>query len=472
MSSRPLSLLLVTEDRRVLRQLSRFLQAFGHHLRQVTNTEQAATALEGGRPDLLIVDADPKLADALELCRLASGQEHLGELHTLLMIRQPRTSDLRQALEAGVDDFLAKPVVYAELLVRLRAAARTLEFERRFRQQTDLEPVSGLPSRAAFYRHLEREARAAKGRSILAACVLLDIDFFDRINRLFGRPAGDQLLGDVAVRLRELWAPPAVVASLGGGQFAVLLRDVSDAEAAALAEPIRQALRATEFAVGKTPVQLTFSAGVASLDPTDLSPQSTLERAAAALQTAKNSGRDCLVQYGQFDGETKAWSELVTPGRLFERTVARDVMAPWTLQLQADHGFREAAALLHRTGLKAAPVVDSQGKYVGCFFDRQRPSQAADGDHRASGRVAEAMATDVPHCEEETSFSRLMEIFTQDACSLIVILHDGKPTGFVTAEGLASLGKPLAADSFASSEPFSMTSDYLRVADVPIELGQ
>lgn len=468
MNARPLSLLLVTEDRRFLRQLSRFLQAFGYQLHQVADKHQAAFALEGLRPDLLIVDADPELAGALELCRLASGQDRLGYIYTVLMIRQAKASDLRQALEAGVDDFLAKPVVYAELLVRLRAAARMLEFERRIRQQADLEPVCGLPSRAAFFRQLERERRALDGHTPRAACVLLDVDYFGRINHRYGHTAGDALLGNVAAKMRELWAPPASLASLGGGQFAVLLPDSSDVDATSLAEQVRQALAATEFFVGEDSVRLTFSLGVAALESGDRSPQQVLERAATALQIAKNSGRDCVVQFGQFDGETGAWSELAAPGKLFERTVARDVMTPWTLQLQADHGLRESLALLRHARLNAAPVVDGQGNHVGVLFDSQRLQKPGDGDRR-SRRVAEVMATDVPCCEEDTSFSRLMEIFTQDACSLIGILHNGKPTGFVTAEGLASLGKPLTADHFLPSESYSVTSDYLRVADAAVE---
>ncbi len=467
MSSRPLSLLLVTEDRRFLRQLSRFLQAFGYQLRQVADLHQAATVLDGPRPDLLIVDADPELPEALELCRLASsGDDRLGYIYTMLMIRQPRADDLRQALEAGVDDFLAKPVVYAELLVRLRAAARTLEFERRVRQQADLEPVSGLPSRAAFFRHLERERRKPDGG---AACVLLDIDHLRRINYLHGHAAGNALLQNVAARLRELCLPPAVLASFGGGQFAVLLPGCSDAEAAAQAEQIRQALIATEFSADRAVLRLTFSLGIASLEPQDRSPQPALDRAMTALQLAKNSGRDCIVQFGQFDGETRAWSELAAPGKLFERTVARDVMTPWTLQLQAEQGLREALALLRQTRLTAAPVVDAQGNHVGMLFDSDRLTTSGEAEHRTR-RVAEVMTADVPYCEEDTSFSRLMEIFTQDACSLISILHNGKPTGFVTAEGLASLGKPLFADHFAPSGPFSIACDYLRVADDPVEL--
>jgi two-component system cell cycle response regulator len=470
MNSRPLSLLLVTEDRRFLRQLSRFLQAFGYQLCQVADKHQAEIALGGPRPDLLIVDADPDLPSALELCRLASGQDHLGYIYTLLMIRQPKTNDMRQALEAGVDDFLAKPVVYAELLVRLRAAARTLEFERRIRQQTDLEPVAGLPSRATLFRHLERLRRTPGGRVPQAACLLLDVDHFRQVNHLYGHLAGDALLNQVASRLRELWAPPAVLASLGGGLFAVLLPDSSDLDAMTRAEPIRQALAATEFTVSGNAVRLTFSAGVAALETEDRSAQQVLDRATAALQCAKTSGRNCIVQFGQFDGETGAWSELAAPGKLFERTVARDVMTPWTLQLQAEHGLRESLALLRHARLEAAPVVDVQGHYVGMLFDSEGLTKTGDGDRRWR-RVAEVMATETPSCDEDTSFSRLMEIFTQDACSLIAILHNGKPTGFVTADGLASLGKPLLADHFAPTEPFSITSAYLRVADAAAELA-
>ena len=63
--------------------------------------------------------------------------------------------ELHKALEAGVDDFLAKPVVYCEFLARLRVGARELELERRLGEQARVDPLTGLPNRRALESRLK-----------------------------------------------------------------------------------------------------------------------------------------------------------------------------------------------------------------------------------------------------------------------------------------------------------------------------
>src|SRR5271166_2227456 len=149
MGSQPISVLLVSEDRGLLRCLRKLLRICGCEVWQVGALRQAAEAVASVSPDFLILDAQAGLDNALEISRSQSARRARGEIYTLLLAQAPGVNEIYKALEAGVDDFLANPVVYCELLARLRAGARELELERRLGEHSGVDSLTGLPNRRA-----------------------------------------------------------------------------------------------------------------------------------------------------------------------------------------------------------------------------------------------------------------------------------------------------------------------------------
>ena len=103
-------------------------------------------------------------------------------------------------------------------------------------------------------------------------------------------------------------------------------------------------------------------------------------------------------------------------------------------------------------------------KLLGLVSEDNVPAGRADIE-RSSRRVSDAQTLDPPRYDEETTFAALMEFFTRDSRSLIVITHGDRPTGVVTRASLAALSEPLTIDSFAAGRPYSRTSDYLLVPE-------
>jgi len=451
--SRPLVVLIVAEDRRFLRHVSKFLTTFGYEVQQAADRQQAVAAIEGETPDVLLLDAGPDPSAGPALCRAVVSREPSSPVFTFLIVPSPTAELLAEAVEAGVDDFLARPIIYGELLARLRAAARVLEFERRLRQQADVDPLTGLAKRPP--------PRAG----LLAACVVADLDQLRRINELYGRRSGDAVIRAAADRLRGLCTDAEVLCSLGGGRFAVWMPKKSEAEAAAWAESARSALAATEIPLAEGMLRLTASFGVAGADETASTAEAVLERAVRAVQTAKSSGRDCVVRSGEPDGDATAWAALAGPGKLFERTRASDVMTPCTVWLRTDQPLGEAAPLVGPLPPVAVPVVDRDGKLAGLVFPENVFGPAAGGT-RESSLVSDVMTADVPRFEEDATFAALHDFFTRDPRPVAVVTRRGKPTGLVTPDSLTSLSQPLTADTFGPRLPFSDGSEYLVVPDL------
>ena len=462
--SQPLSVLIVADDRPVLRHLSRFLNTFSYEVQQVVDREQALRLLETDPPDLLIVDSSPSARDALKFCRAVSKRHNPACVHTLLIIGPEDATDLTEALEAGVDDFLAKPLVYGELLVRLRAGARTLEFERRLKDQASLEPLTGLPGRTAFYDQLTKLASATADGESTTSCVLLDIDFLALVNRTHGQPGGDLVIRAMAQKLRELATESMFLASFNGGRFCLILPATSELEAAQWAERIRAVAAETEFSIGDSTLRLTLSLGIASHVGASSQVETVVDRAREALKLAKNSGRNCAVRFGQFDDEIEVWKELAAPGRFFERTVARDVMTPAPIVLPKNHTVAQAAALFRQTRLEVVAVVDERGKLAGVLSPQDvQPNVPGDTP------LSEVISSDVTSYDEQTDFATLMEFFAGPEGTLAVIVFDEKPTGFVTPAALASLSQPLQKNTFAPGLP-RRTTEYLLVPEPDLEM--
>ena len=461
MNSRPFRVLIVANDRKLLRRLSRFLKVFGFQVEPVADGRQARTAYEANPPDFLIVDGD---CPAIQQCRQLFSENRNGYTYTFLMIRDAEMEGLTEALEAGVDDFLAKPLVYGELLARLRSGARVLEYERRMREQSAVDHVTTLLSRSAFRDRLQSEMDRAENQTV--GCVTIDLDFFANINRVHGYGVGDEVLRVVADHLKSVSNECKYLSSFGSGRFTAALPDATDAKALAWAETVRETIEGLDIPVGNTNISLTASLGVSSTMNGPATADDLIHRAEEAARSAKASGRNCVARCGQFDSETREWEDLARQGRLFENTVARDVMVPCTLFAPADQDIHYAAELLEQTQLNEIPVVDRQGRLVGLFGEEQ----VAQKSGRASGwrrQVNDVMTSEVPTVAEDTNFGELMNLFMDDSKSnrVVVVVRHEKPLGLVYRSGLAALSEPLTTDSFAPDQPYSTSSDYLLVPD-------
>jgi diguanylate cyclase (GGDEF)-like protein len=461
MSARPFRLLIVADERKLLRRLSRFLRVFEFVVDTVADGQRAAAVYEAQPPDFLIVDGD---SVALEHCRQLFSKARNGHTYTFMVVRDARAEGLTEALSAGVDDFLAKPLVYGELLARLRAGARVLEYERRAREQSAVDPTTGLLSESAFLARLESELEAGGEQQL--CCVLIDLDFFDHVNRAHGVRVGDEVLRSIATQIRSMASECKYLASCQAGRFAAVLPHASDALAIAWAETVREAIEQLEIPLADQTCSLTASLGVASSQRGGGTAAELMQRAADAVRMAKASGRNCVARCGQFDGETREWEDLARQGRIFETTVARDVMIPCPLLVRCDWDLRDAAAVLDQAHLQELPVVDRQGRVMGLICRDQLPDDLAQSGHWRA-KVEDVMDVRVRTVPEHESFSSLMEFFMEEAQPnhvVIVVRHD-KPLGIVYRSGLAALSEPLDVTSFAPDQPYSVSSEYLVVRE-------
>lgn len=165
------------------------------------------------------------------------------------------------------------------------------------RRKSLLDPLLGTWNRGAIMRILSIESKRCDKLGIPLSLIVIDLDFFKRINDTYGHPAGDAVLTKVASRLRSCIRPQEALGRYGGEEFLAVLPGASQDTAMAIAERMRLAVASHGEIIGDVELRLTISAGVAS---TEQFPHSSTEelisRADAALYAAKDAGRNCVVK--------------------------------------------------------------------------------------------------------------------------------------------------------------------------------
>ena len=188
------------------------------------------------------------------------------------------------------------------------------------------------------------------------------------------------------------------------------------------------------------------------------------DRLLGALETACHSGGDCALLADDLDKDFRSWTELAAPGKLFEHTVARNIMTPCTVVLREDDTLEKASSWLHRTRLPSLPVIDSIGKLRGTITASQL--SAAGLDKEAGVKVKKVMSAEVPTFNGDVRMDTLRDFFALNDGRFAIITDDGRPIGWISPETLMALIRPIHRDTFASRTAFTRWSEFLRVPDL------
>lgn len=272
-----------------LKQLNERLEAFQGHL-QVASDGHADSRDAARELDTQIreqVDGlQSSVQDAADLDSLKHVLEsHLeGLLGTMDQHQQQR--DQREQEVAARLKGLAERV--ASMEQEAQGYREHLEVQR---QKALIDPLTGLPNRAAWSERLDHEVNAWHQQGNSLSLAMLDLDHFKRINDGYGHLAGDKVLKIIANVLRKRLRSSDFIARFGGEEFVLLMPSSSLTDALAAGEVLRAAIEACPFHFKGEPVTITVSMGVAQFlqgERSDLA----LKRADAALYRAKAAGRN------------------------------------------------------------------------------------------------------------------------------------------------------------------------------------
>lgn len=187
---------------------------------------------------------------------------------------------------------------------------RTREQMRHFAEHDDL---TGLWNHRIIVDRLRGEVERSRREGAPLSIILVDLDFFKRINDTFGHPAGDEVLKQASAILQRMVRTYDWVGRYGGEEFMLILPGSGFMNARQRAEEMRVALEKARIVDGDTTISVTGSFGVASGLPA--SHEEMIHEADAALYRAKDNGRNCVVAI-----ELGSHSETEAPAPEYSKT--------------------------------------------------------------------------------------------------------------------------------------------------------
>ncbi|TFY92339.1 diguanylate cyclase [Pseudomonas nabeulensis] len=272
-----------------LKQLNERLEAFQGHL-QVASEGHADSRSAARELDTQIREQVDGLQSSVQEAADLDSLKHVLESHLegLLgtMDEHQQQRDQREQEVAERLKGLAERV--ANMEQEAQGYREHLEVQR---QKALIDPLTGLPNRAAWSERLDLEVNAWHQHGNSLSLAMLDLDHFKRINDGYGHLAGDKVLKIIANVLRKRLRPTDFIARFGGEEFVLLMPDSSLADALAVGNGLRAAIEACPFHFKGEPVTITVSMGVAQFQPGERS-DAVLKRADAALYRAKAAGRN------------------------------------------------------------------------------------------------------------------------------------------------------------------------------------
>lgn len=158
-------------------------------------------------------------------------------------------------------------------------------------QYATLDALTNLNNRRQFEVRLKQEIATTKRQKNPLCAMMVDIDFFKKVNDTYGHASGDAVLRTVASIIKEHLRESDIPSRYGGEEFAVLLPYTHIEEAKIVGERLRKAVETTPIPIDKKNINVTISMGLAEFSPQETG-EDLFKRADSALYEAKESGRN------------------------------------------------------------------------------------------------------------------------------------------------------------------------------------
>lgn len=226
---------------------------------------------------------------------------------------------------AVIKNYLPEAPNKRHVLWMARDITQRKENELKIKQLAYFDPLTELPNRRMLLERLDAALVLAQKEHIVGALLYCDLDNFKRINDSLGHAVGDQLLRQVADRLRPALTPNSMIARIGGDEFVVLLlgeprHTIEDIEheAITVSEQLIQNLKST-FELAEGEYKISASIGISLIDSASVSADDILKRADTTMYHSKSLGGN------QFNFHNPVLQSIIDQRLALEREINRSI---------------------------------------------------------------------------------------------------------------------------------------------------
>ena len=287
----PFRVLVVEDSTTAIKLIQRALEE--HHIvsQAIADPRDVLDALRNFQPDLILMDMYMPKCTGVEAARVI--RQHAQFLSIPIVYLSGETDVALQidALRLGGDHFLTKPFnpVFLNAIVKSK-----IERYRSLRRSMYHDSLTGLLNHTSSKSALDRALADAEREGKPLSVIMLDIDFFKKVNDNYGHPVGDQIIRSLAWLLKQRLRKSDILGRYGGEEFLVGLIGATADQALQTMDKIRRDFHQILHPYRDTPFRCSFSGGIAGF-PDYIEREELVLRADEALYRAKRGGRNQLV---------------------------------------------------------------------------------------------------------------------------------------------------------------------------------
>ena len=311
-----LRILLVEDDPTSLILAKELLsKVLGHTVFSASDGQQALALAMEILPHIVVTDWMMPVMNGLELTRALRATEWGQNLYIIMLTGIEDEEEVIKAFDAGVDDYVTKPINIRAFRARLRAAwhyrklqdswdhdreqlkrfaAELAVTNRRLEYFALTDMLTELPNRRSGMETLTEVWSIANRSNQSMAVMLLDIDHFKVVNDTHGHAIGDKVLKQVAASIRKIARKGDTFCRMGGEEFLVVCQpgNIELKSLVLFAERLRHHINTQQIVIGELHIQISISIGIALKEASMKSEDQLVNAADKALYAAKNAGRN------------------------------------------------------------------------------------------------------------------------------------------------------------------------------------
>ncbi len=297
----PLSILLIEDSKGdallIEKELNKVIPE-GYVLQKAETLEEALNLLPNNKFHVALLDRS--LPDAEGFDGLYSLQNMAPDLPVIFLTSYQNEQTALESIKQGAQDYLFKDKSNGPIIKRaIQFAILRKEFEGVLIERANFDLLTGLANRWLFENRLDMAIAKMKRNQTIFAILFLDLDRFKKLNDVHGHAAGDKVLKEVGMRLKQSLRPYDTLARFGGDEFAVLLEYIGDEQEAVTAAKKIITLLEKPMQVFGNKLTVDVSIGIVTCDTDkNILSKILMQQADTAMYKAKNKTGSCYYLWG------------------------------------------------------------------------------------------------------------------------------------------------------------------------------
>ena len=282
-----LKVLIVDDSFFMLKYEEKILSLLNFSILKAKNGVEALEILKKEEINFVISDIEMPLMDGVELIKEIRKEKSIDELPVLMLSSSNNLDKAFKILKLGANDFIRKPFEKEEFIIRVNNLLEVYDYLFEYKKSSFIDGLTGAYNRLYLERNLDRLAKTFNKKSV----VMIDIDFFKKINDKYGHQIGDEVLKYFANFIKRNIRKNDILIRYGGEEFLIFMPNTSKSEAYIVMNKLKNLLKNDS----KKPVNFTFSAGISDEGESLVE---MIKIADKRLYKAKKNGRNLIIFKG------------------------------------------------------------------------------------------------------------------------------------------------------------------------------